>query len=249
MLGVGIRDVLGVGCRFWKKTGEEGGRFCKNEDGERRKRTALCCRQTSEPKARWPTKGGGSQVRDNKQITQPDGSALTLGLLKKRPNTRLTRLSQIKAGNLLGCLSSPVLSGRPDRVGWGSNATWQPPRPKPAKPDWGGGSNRNRSPMASRWRMRCLWYAVASLSCHPCSSRCSFAVSLAVMSANLATSSWTTGLCSQNPPVTAELMPPMRWIWVCMGGAPAHRRIPPRRWRPRLRPSPSLPLLRGAPSM
>jgi hypothetical protein len=31
------------------------------------------------------------------------------------------------------------------------------------------------------------------------------------MSANLATSSWTTGLCSQNPPITAELMPPMRW--------------------------------------
>jgi hypothetical protein len=60
-----------------------------------------------------------------------------------------------------------------------------------------------------------LWYAVASLSCHPCS----FAVPLAVMSANLATSPCTTGLaCSQNPPIAAELMPPMRWIWVCMGG-------------------------------
>jgi hypothetical protein len=37
--------------------------------------------KTAEPKARWHTKGGGSQVRDNKQITQPqqDGSALTLG--------------------------------------------------------------------------------------------------------------------------------------------------------------------------
>jgi hypothetical protein len=71
---------------------------------------------------------------------------------------------------------------------------------------------------------------------------------LGVMSANLATSSWTTGLCSQNPPITTELMPPMRWIWVCRGGAP-HRRIPLRRWRPRRRPSPSLPLLRGASSM
>jgi hypothetical protein len=29
-------------------------------------------------------------------------------------------------------------------------------------------------------------------------------------SANLATSSWTTGLCSQDPPITAELIPPMR---------------------------------------
>jgi hypothetical protein len=30
---------------------------------------------------------------------------------------------------------------------------------------------------------------------------------LAAMSTNLAISSCTTGLCSQNPPVTAELMP------------------------------------------
>jgi hypothetical protein len=49
---------------------------------------------------------------------------------------------------------------------------------------------------------------------HPCS----FAVSWAVMSANLATRSCTTGLCSQNPPITAELMPPMRRAGVCMGG-------------------------------
>jgi hypothetical protein len=72
--------------------------------------------------------------------------------------------------------------------------------------------SRGHAPVASRCRMRCLWCAVASLSCHPCS----FAVSLAVMSMNLATSSCTTGLCSQNPPITAELMPPMRWIWVCI---------------------------------
>jgi hypothetical protein len=40
----------------------------------------------------------------------------------------------------------PVLSGRPDRAGRGAHAPRQPPRPKPAKPDWGGGSDRNRSP-------------------------------------------------------------------------------------------------------
>jgi hypothetical protein len=61
------------------------------------------------------------------------------------------------------------------------------------------------------------------------------------MSANLATSSWTTGLCSQNQPMTTELMPPMRWAGsgFAWAGAP-HRRIPPRRWRPRRRPFPSL---------
>jgi hypothetical protein len=34
----------------------------------------------------------------------------------------------------------------------------------------------------------------------------------------LATSSWTTELCSQNPPITAELMPPMRGsgIGICL---------------------------------
>jgi hypothetical protein len=32
------------------------------------------------------------------------------------------------------------------------------------------------APVANRCRMRCLWYAMASLSCHPCS----FAISLAV---------------------------------------------------------------------
>jgi hypothetical protein len=28
-------------------------------------------------------------------------------------------------------------------------------------------------------------------------------------------------------------MPPMRWIWVCMGGGTTPARIPPCRWRPR----------------
>jgi hypothetical protein len=35
-------------------------------------------------------------------------------------------------------------------------------------------------PVTSRWRMRCLLYTAAYLSCRPCS----FAVSLAAMSAN-----------------------------------------------------------------
>jgi hypothetical protein len=97
-------------------------------------------------------------------------------------------------------------------------------------------------PVASRWRMRCLWYAVACglfelppvlirrfLGGHVC-ERWSLARGL------------RPGLCSQNPPITAELMPPdaldlgFHGAWA---GAP-HRRIPPRRWRPQRRPSPSL---------
>jgi hypothetical protein len=74
-----------------------------------------------------------------------------------------------------------------------------------------------------------MWPLSFSLSCHPCS----FAVSLAVMSANLAT--YSCRPCAGSG---------FAWAW----GAP-HRRIPPRRWRPRRRPSPSLPRPCGAPSM
>jgi hypothetical protein len=49
-----------------------------------------------------------------------------------------------RAANPFGCLSPPVLPGLPDRAGWGANAPRPPPRPKPGKPDWGGGSERNR---------------------------------------------------------------------------------------------------------
>ena len=67
----------------------------------------------------------------------------------------------------------------------------------------------------SRWRMRCLWYAVASLSCHPCS----IAVSLAAMSAGLAHQSWTMSKRRRVPPHQVELR--LRhhapWIFPCLG--------------------------------
>jgi hypothetical protein len=56
----------GVGCRFWKKRGGRGAGSA-NEDGERRKRTELCCRQTATQKrVQGDLREEGSRVRDNK---------------------------------------------------------------------------------------------------------------------------------------------------------------------------------------
>jgi hypothetical protein len=70
VLGVGIRDVLGVGWWFWKKR-EWRGAGSANEDGERRKRTALCCRQTAiQKRVEGDLREEGSRVRDNKSTSR-----------------------------------------------------------------------------------------------------------------------------------------------------------------------------------
>jgi hypothetical protein len=131
-------------------------------------------------------------------------------------------------------------------AGWG-------PRRAGARFCFRGSRTMSLWPAAGVCGMRCLWCAVASLGCHPCSLLCRFLGGWrSAMSANPATgsSSWTAGLCSQNPPITAELMPPMRWIWVCMryrmggGTTPANTSASMAAWRRAAAPAaPSSPLL------
>jgi hypothetical protein len=77
-------------------------------------------------------------VRGNKQITQPDGSALTLlvdrrSKQKKMASTRLTRSSRIKAGKLLIAPLPP--SSRAARTGRGGVLVHHGNRPAPNQPN------------------------------------------------------------------------------------------------------------------